>query len=211
MFVKDSIDQPNEGGVKLDAEYFYQAHLPALCKGRVIFDLRDAETGEVIEYWEKDNIVTRDAGILAAIRFSESGTRNPLNMLAVGTGATGALLSPDAPQNTQRALNTEIERKPFSNVQYRDSDGNAVAIPTNIVDYTTVYSEGEAVGPLNEMGLMSTISNNVAVRYPILNGPTGYDATIDVTSSDIIANYLTFSVVSKPSSAVLGITWRITF
>ena len=184
--------------------------------GTLILDMRDAKTGEQLAYFEKKNIITLDAGILAARLFRNSldpsaAQNNGLTMLAVGTGATGAILSPDAPQNTQRKLNTEIARKAFSSAQYRNASGVAVAYPTNIVDFTAVFSEAEAVGALNEMGLMSTASSNPATTNPINNGPTGYDATIDVTGKDIMVNYLTFSVVSKPATATLAITWRLTF
>lgn len=184
--------------------------------GTLILDMRDAKTGEQLAYFEKKNIITRDAGILAARLFRNSldpsaAQNNGLTMLAVGTGATGNLLSPDAPQDTQRKLNNEIGRKAFSSAQYRNSNGVAVAYPTNIVDFTTVFGEAEAVGPLNEMGLMSTASQNPATTNPINNGPTGYDATIDVTGKDLMVNYLTFSVVTKPSTATLAITWRLTF
>ena len=203
-------------GWRMDAGFFYEEHLPALKAGRVIFDLRDGETGESIAYWERDNVITLDAGILMATLATNSLLPNPsehngINMLGIGTGGTGNLLSPDAPQPTQRKLNNEIERKPFSKTQFRDSAGNASAIQTNIVDYTTVYSQGEATGPLNEMGLMATYSSNPTIKNPINNGPTGYDPTIDVSDKDLMANYITFSVVSKPSTGVLGITWRLTF
>lgn len=184
--------------------------------GTLIFDMRDSQTGEMLTYWEKKNIITRDAGLLAARLFRNSldpsaAQNNGLTMLGVGTGATGNLLSPDAPQNTQRKLNNGIARKTFSSSQYRNSSGVAVAYPTNIVDFTAIFGEAEAVGPLNEMGLMSTASMNPATTNPINNGPTGYDATIDVTGKDLMVNYLTFSVVTKPATATLAITWRLTF
>jgi hypothetical protein len=178
------------GGWRMDSAFFYEEHAHVLRAGHVIFDMRDGKTGERIEYWEKKNIITLDAGILAARLFTNSLSPNPaqhngINMLAVGTGATGNLLSPDAPQATQRQLNNEIERKAFSSTQYRDSSGLATAILTNVVDYTTVFSEGEAAGPLNEMSLMSTFSSNPTIKNPIVNGPTSYDPTFDVTSLDI--------------------------
>lgn len=184
--------------------------------GSLIFDMRDARTGEQLVYWEKPNLITLDAGLLAARLFRNSldpsaTQSNGLVMLGVGTGATGAALSPDAPQAGQRKLNTEVERKAFAAAQYRNSLGVAVAFPTNIVDFTTVFAEAEAVGPLNEMSLMSTASTNPAVTNPISNGPNDYDPTIDVTGLDLIANYLTFSVVTKPATATLAITWRLTF
>lgn len=190
--------------------------LMAGAKGQVFIEVRDAGTGEILDSREVDNIVTLDAGILTArlhkdSLFPNASQNNGLTMLGVGTGATGNILNPDAPQQTQRKLNSEIARKSFSASTYRNSDGVAVSYPTNIVDYTCTFGESEAVGTLNEMGLMSTYSLNPNNRNPINNGPTDYDPTIDVTGYDLLANYLTFSVVTKPATAVLTITWRFTY
>lgn len=181
-------------------------------RGTFIFDMRDAKTGEVLHHFEKDNLITLDAGILAAILFKDNASRSRgLYMLAIGTGATGALLSPNAPDNKQRRLNTEIARKAFLSTVFRDGSGNAVAIPTNVVDFTTTFSEAEAVGPLNEMGLISPISDNPLTTNSNPDIFPARDTTRDLTLYDILVNYLTFSIVSKPSTAVLTITWRLTF
>ena len=180
-------------------------------KGEVFITLVDAETEEVLDERHVDNVITNDAGILAAILFNDPTSRNGANMLAVGTGATGALLSPDAPDPDQRKLNAEIERKAWSSYTFRDASGNAVAIPTNIVDWTVTYDESEAVGPLNEMGIFSTISDNPLTQN--LN-PDTYPARVltrDLTLYDILVNYLTFACIAKPATARLTITWRITF
>jgi hypothetical protein len=179
-------------------------------KGTFIFDMRDGESGDQLAYFEKDNIITLDAGIAGAAHFKGDLTGG-LKMLAIGTGATGNLLSPDAPQATQRMLNNEIERKAFSSTTYRTAGGVAVSYRTNIVDFTTTFAEAEAVGALNEMGLLVPASLNPATTNPINNGPSDYDATIDVDGLDLMVNYLTFAVVSKPATAVLAITWRLSF
>lgn len=189
-------------------------------KGQVFMEMRDSKTGELLLERQVENLIVRDAGILAARLFKDSqeptaGRNNGLIMLGMGTGAPGNLLAPNAPTREQRRLVTEIGRKSFSSTQYRNTDGVAVAFPTNIVDFTATFAEGEAVGPLNEMGLMYTHSLSPATRNPIENGPgttvPTYDPTIDITGYDVLANYLTFSVVTKPSTAVLSITWRLTF
>jgi hypothetical protein len=181
-------------------------------KGEVFIDLIDGKTGETLESRHIPNVITADASILAAILFTDPSSRSlGANMLAVGTGATGALLSPDAPDPDQRKLNAEIERKAFSSYTFRDSSGNAVAIPTNIVDWTVTYDEAEAVGPLNEMGILATISSNPLVANPNPNTYPTRDTTVDLTRYDILVNYLTFSVISKSATARLRITWRITF
>jgi len=218
MMHKEWFDRISQG-VKMgfDLGTFQEREsMTALAGGLFIFDMRDAETGAQLEYWERKNIIVLDAGILAARLFKNSTSPNPgmnngLTMLGVGTGATGNLLSPDAPQQGQRKLNEEIARKAFASTQFRNANGVAVSYPTSTVDFTTTFGEAEAVGPLNEMGLMSTYSTNPLIKHPILNGPTNYDPTIDITGKDLMVNYLTFSVVTKPSTAVLTITWRLSF
>ena len=83
------------------------------------------------------------------------------------------------------------------------------------MDFTTIYGESEAVGPLNEMGLLSTISDNTAIinNDPNFAGEGGqpYDPTIDTSQYDMLVNYLTFAVISKPATSILTITWRLTF
>lgn len=204
---KDPVRSPRDQ-VRMTLGGLYQesADLPA---GVVFIKLVDARTGRVLHEEQRKNIVTRDTGILQAIQ-GRGGARYP-SMLAIGTGATGNLLSPDAATNTQRALNNEITRKAFSQVTYRNGDGIAVSYPTNIVDYTTTFAESEAVGALNEMGLIAPYSSNPSTRNPILNGPSDYDSTIDVTGKDLLVNYLTFGVITKPNTAILLLTWRLTY
>jgi hypothetical protein len=181
-------------------------------KGEVFIEVVDSASGEVLHKEHRQNVITLDAGILAAILLRDPDSRtHGFNMLSVGTGATGALLSPDAPDSRQRKLNAEIARKPFSSTTFRDASGNAVAIPTNIVDYTCTFDEGEAVGPLNEMGIQSTISANPATLNQNPDVFPNRDLTRDLTLYDILGNYLTYSVISKPNTARLSITWRITF
>lgn len=184
--------------------------------GRVMFEMRDARTGQLQFEHEQDNVVTLDAGLLvAALVKDPMEPAHGINMLAVGTGALGAVLNPDAPSNQQRRLNNEVSRKTFSETTFRDANGAAVAIRTNVVDFTTIFGESEAVGPLNEMGLMSTISDNTAVQNlnPNFAGQGGqpYDPTVDTSNYDVLCNYLTFSVISKPATSILTITWRLTF
>jgi len=181
-------------------------------KGEIFLEMTDGRTGEILEKRHIKNVITLDVSILAAILLRDPTSRlNGISMLGVGTGATGALLSPDAPDPRQRKLNAEIARKPFTSKIFRDGDGNAVSIPTNIVDFTTTFDEAEAVGPLNEMGLMSTISNNPLVTNPNPNTFPTRDLTVDLSLYDILCNYLTFPCLAKPATARLTLTWRITF
>lgn len=182
-------------------------------RGDVFFVMRDSQTGEE---WRKEerNIVTLDASILIA-RLVKDNQEPPFGayVLAVGSGDTGwAPLSPPAATNTQRALYSEITRKTFSTTQFVDSGGIPVGYPTNVVDFTTIFTESEAVGPLVEMGLIGgNISTNLAVKNPV-SPPNGtYDPTVDLTAYETLVNYLTFPVISKPATSTLQVTWRLSF
>jgi len=210
MRAKDRMTQPREAfKFGMGARYADQFVAP---QGEFIMEMRDARTGEVLHYSKRKNIITLDAGIQAARYFRDKDEpANSANMLAIGTGATGALLSPDAPDNRQRKLNAEIARKTFSSTTFRDSGGNAVSIPTNIVDFTCTFAEAEAVGALTEMGIVSTISANPLITNLNPNSFPTRDVTVDLSLYDVFINYLTFPVISKPSTAIFTITWRLTF
>lgn len=212
--MKDRFQRPGETarlGFELSHQVLMMGGLRE-AKGEFFIEVTDGASGEVLDKRHIQNVIVLDASILAAMLFRDPTSR-PLgaNMLAVGTGATGALLSPDAPDPDQRKLNAEIARKPWSSTTFRDSGGNAVAIPTNIIDFTVTYDESEAVGPLNEMGIMATLSANPLVLNPNPNTFPTRDTAVDLTLYDIMVNYLSFAVLSKPSTARLTITWRITF
>jgi len=189
-------------------------------KGTYIIHLTDANTGEVLDHREKSNIVTLDGGILVAILLASGASPTPLyqgglTMLAVGTGATGPLLNPDAPDPRQRKLNSELARKPFSTVQFRSSTGAAVSYPTNVVDFTATFGASEAVGPLNEMGLIRAGSTNPLVTNPVPATFPTYDPTINLNPTpaaplDILANYTVMGVLVKPANSLLTISWRLT-
>ena len=199
--------------MKLGASVSHADHFP-IGKGTFMLEMKDARTGEVLVSWQKDNVITKDGGVLAAMLFQDrGGVSRGLSMLAVGSGARGSLLNPDAPHINQRKLNAALEtgRKGFASVIYRDAEGGVSAVPTNVVDFTTSYGEAEAVGPLNEMGLLSPKSDDPTVKNPVDAEWPSYDSTLDLTDKDILVNYLTFPVISKPSTAVLTITWRLSF
>ena len=180
-------------------------------KGEVFFTLKEGD--KVIEE-HRLNIITLDLSILVARLCADNF--EPLHgiyMLAIGTGDVGwDLQNPPAATNTQRSLYNEIARKRFVTVNFIDSGGSVSTIPTNVVDFTTTFTESEAVGPLVEMGLLGgDVNEDISILNPVLppNGP--YDASQDVRNLDTLCNYLTFPVINKPATAQLVLTWRITF
>lgn len=183
-------------------------------KGEVSMELRNAYTGALEYAWKKHNIVTLDASILIA-RLVKDSQEPPEGafVLAVGSGDIGwNPLAPPAATNTQRALYAEITRKTFSNTQFIDGEGAPVAYPTNVVDFTTIYTESEAVGPLVEMGLIGgNISSNLAIQNPVTPPNGTRNPTVDLTAAETLVNYLTFPIISKPATSTFQITWRLTF
>lgn len=183
-------------------------------RGDVFMRLRDARTGDLQEEREHRNLVVLDASILIA-RLMKDSEEPPHGIfaLAVGTGDVGwNPMSPPSPTTTQRALYSEITRKTFSATAFIDAGGIPVAYPTKVVDFTTVFTEAEAVGPLVEMGLLGgNISSNLAVKNPVSPPNGAYNATVNLTNFETLVNFLTFPVINKPATSTLEIVWRLTF
>lgn len=182
-------------------------------RGDVFITMQDGISGEIQERRELKNLIVLDASILLA-RLIKDSLEPPHGAyaLAIGTGDGGWGISPPAPTNTQRSLYSELCRKTFSDTQFIDGAGVPTAIPTNVIDLTTVFAEAEAVGPLKEMGLIGgNVDSNMSIRKPVLppNGPR--DVTKDLTLYDTLINYLTFDLISKPATSTLTIVWRLTF
>jgi hypothetical protein len=183
-----------------------------------VFGVLQYEDGREEIVLDKSNVYTLDGGILAAILFSRNlgaGFARGVDMLAVGTGASGSSASPDIADYRQRSINAPLFRKSFTSVVYRKPNGDLSTVPTNIVDFTTTFESADAVGALTEMGLMCTVSgvSGGTAEFSQLADvfPSRDVETTDITGSDILVNYLTFPVINKPSGAILAITWRLTF
>jgi hypothetical protein len=206
--IQDKVNQPSTAGFGLG---YTLSENPYKIKGQVYGVITHAN-GTEEQVLNKNNIYTLDGGVLASMLFAGELGVGGVTMLAVGTGATGLASAPDVADNRQRKLNSEIARKPFSSIVYRNATTGEVSnIPTNILDLTTVFTETEASGAgLTEMGLLSTISQNVAESTPTTDVfPTR--SSLDLRSYDRLINYLTFPVIHKPQGAVLALTWRLTF
>lgn len=199
--IKEQIKQPLSN---VGFGFGFREPTPYKIKGEVFITLDGVEQ-------KFNNVYTLDGSILASMLFSKFTGASGISMLAIGTGATGTQQVPSIADQRQRALNTELYRKAFSSIVFRKSDGTVSTIPTNVVDFTTVFSEGEATGSLNEMGLLSPKSLDPSITTPNPALFPTYDTTVNVSQYDILINYLTFPVINKPAQSVLAITWRLTF
>lgn len=219
MLHKDSTVQASDPAWKMAMGIQYEEDLRKdppregyYIRGDVFITLQDVETGEKTDY-ELRNLVVLDASILIA-RLLKNSQEPPTGIfaLAIGTGDVGwNPMSPPAATNTQRALYSELTRKTFANTQFIDAGGLPSAIPTKVVDYTTTYSQSEAVGPLVEMGLIGgNVSSNLAVKNPVSPPNGSYDPTVDLTTKETLINYLTFPVINKPATSTMTIVWRLT-
>ncbi len=187
--------------------------------GEVFWQVRDAATGELQSEGHRKNIVTRDASILVARLMKSPPVPNTSEprfgcyALAVGTGDVGwDLQNPPVATDTQRSLYNEISRKQMQVSEFIDGDGGVSGIPTRVVDFTTTFSESEAVGPLVEMGILGgDVDTNLSIRNPILPPNGVYDDSVDVTGKDMLVNYISYPVINKPATSTLSWTWRLSF
>lgn len=113
--------------------------------------------------------------------------------LAVGTGDTGwDIQNPPTETSNLTVLYNELTRKAIPSKSYVDSLGNPSNTRTKIIDFMTTFLEGEAVGPLVEMGLFGGIG--------ALNPNSG---------TRINARH--FPVLNKPATSQFSVLWRLTF
>lgn len=216
--LKDALRKVTDSTLRFAMHSMGYEVLPAI-RGEVFWELRDTVTGKV-EKGHRKNVVVKDASLLLARFLKGTGTSNPnqcepgfgVFALAVGTGDAGwNVLNPPAGTNTQRSLFNEIARKQIASTNYITADGTISGVPTNVVDFTTTFSESEAVGALTEMGLIGgDMSTNMSVRNPILPANGTFDPTENVVGKDTLINYITFPVISKPATSTLSWTWRLT-
>ena len=214
MKSREALPHPVDGRLSMNLATICEEPKGYSIRGDVCLWMHDGQTGELQYEWVRKNLVVKDASILIA-RLVKDNKEPPFGAfaLAVGTGDVGwNPLAPPAPTMTQRALYSELGRKIFANTQFVDAGGAPTAIPTNVVDFTTTFTESEAVGPLVEMGLIGgNVSTNLSIRNPV-SPPNGvYNPFVDLTTKETLINYLTFPVISKPATSTLTIVWRLTF
>lgn len=164
-------------------------------KGRLYIRAYDmALDGKLVYKYENPNIIVNTASILIA-RLLKDNTepQNGISYLAIGSGSgEWDLFDPPAPTTSQINLENEFYRKAIDVSTFvHPETGEPTSAHTNIVDYAVTLGEGEAVGPIVELGLF------------------GGDATSEINTGTMV-NWRTFPVVNKTSTMSVTIIFRIT-
>lgn len=173
-------------------------------KGEFFITLNHADGGE--EKFNFKNVIVETSSLLIARLLADgqtsidpTGPKHGVRVLAVGTGDPNwDPNNPPEATSTQVTLEAELARKRFANVTFIRTDGSGLPANTitNIIDFQTVFSESEAVGPIVELGLFG--------------GGTGNE-NIDITAnSGTMINYRTLPVINKPNTATMSIIFRLT-
>lgn len=162
--------------------------------------------GCVLEERHFKNIIVNTASLLVARLLADKqtaidslGPDHGLWVLAVGSGhASWDKQNPPEATITQTKLESEMFRKRFSNVTFIRTDGSGLPsnTVTNILEFQTVFTESEAVGPLVELGLFG--------------GGGIIDGDIGLKDMGTLLNYRTTSVINKSSTTSLAIVFRLT-
>lgn len=215
--MRDILNKAKDSTLRFLMKTVFPEYLSPI-KGEIFWKMRCSTTGAVTR-GHLNNVVTRDASILVARLMKSTSTAYQsepsfgIYALAVGTGDVGwDPQNPPTANNNQRSLFNEIARKAISVSSFITSEGSTSSVPTHVVDFTTMFSETEAVGAITEMGLIGgDVSTNMATRNPILPPNGAYDPLIDVVGKDTLVNFKTFAAVNKPATSTLSWTWRLSF
>lgn len=156
--------------------------------------LKVYENGVLVHEYTSPNIIVNTASILIARLLKDSSEPTAgISYLGIGSGSgEWDPFDPPAPTTSQTRLENEFYRKAIDLATFvHPETGEPTTVFTNIVDYSVSFGEGEAVGPLLEMGLF------------------GGDATSELGSGTMV-NWRTFPVINKTSTMTLTIIFRIT-
>lgn len=195
-YIKRAVDN-----IKLGLGLFFTDIFTKKIKGEFFVTLT-ANDGTILDKRHFTNVIVDSASLLIA-RFLASGqtTVDPVGpahgiwVLATGTGnQTWDKQNPPSATTAQTLLESELARKRFASVNFVQTNGSGLpsTVVTNIIDFTTVFNESEAVGALIEFGLF------------------GGDADDTVPNSGILINYRTFPVINKSNTSSMSIVFRIT-
>lgn len=150
--------------------------------------------GSLVAERHMKNLIVNKASVFMAKRMRPGTSWGAgITYLEVGTGVgTGTTQAPQPESPTQTALRVPLFRKLISSWTCLDTNGDPTSDDTNVVQYTTTFTEAEAVGALVEMGMF------------------GGDATA-TTGSGMMFNYKVFPVINKDGTMQLTIVWKVTY
>jgi hypothetical protein len=140
------------------------------------------------------NMIVNQASVFMAKRM-RPGTSwgSGIGYLEIGTGVgSGSTQSPEPEDPAQTGLREPLVRKAITSWTCLDENGDPTAEDTNVLQFTTTFTEEEAVGALVEMGLF------------------GGDADENI-GTGMMFNYKVFPVINKDESMQLTIVWKVTF
>lgn len=153
-----------------------------------------AQDGRLVYQYKHSNIIVNTNSILLARLLKNSSEPSAgISYLAVGSGSgEWDTQDPPAPTTSQTELEGEFFRKAIDETTFvHPQTGEPTSSFTNVVDYCVTFGEGEAVGPMVEMGLF------------------GGDATVE-SGTGTMVNWRTFPVVNKTSTMIITVVIRIT-
>jgi len=153
-----------------------------------------SQNGKLVYEYHQSNIIVNTASILIARLLKDNDEPDKgISYLGVGSGnAEWDLFDPPAPTTSQTRLENEFARKAIDLATFvHPESGEPTTVYTNIVDYSVSFGEGEAVGPIVEMGLF------------------GGEATAELNTGTMV-NWRTFPVINKTSTMTLTVIFRIT-
>jgi hypothetical protein len=164
-------------------------------KGELFIKAYDmAQDGKLVYNYQHSNIIVNVASILIArLLKNNAEPQNGISYLAIGSGSgLWEPYDPPAPTTSQTRLENEFYRKAIDYSTFvHPETGEPTSIYTNIVDYSVTLGEGEAVGPILELGLF------------------GGDATSELNTGTMV-NWRTFPVIYKTSTMSVTVIFRIT-
>ena len=198
---KEVLKKTSETSGRMSFGTKYEENNRSKMKGE-FFLILNHNDGKVEKYYQ--NVIVDSASLLIARLLADGqttldpvGPAHGIWVLAVGTGhSSWDPQNPPVATTTQTKLEAELARKRFANVNFVKTDGSGLPATeiTNIIDFQTVFSESEAVGPIMELGLY---------------GGDAEENVIDEAKDNLI-NYRTIQVINKPNTATLSVIFRLT-
>ena len=137
----------------------------AIAVGRVLVEIHDATTGELVRSWDQNNIVTNVGLDLFATLITGDSTSYPSHM-AIGTGSTAAAA-------TDTALVAEVDRNAFA---------SETTASTGVITWKGFWNSSEANGnTIAEAGVFNDASAGTMSNRVVLSSTVAKTSSISLT------------------------------